>query len=77
MKLLTYYTGLILSILVFQFSFSQTTIEGKVTDQNNQPLFEQILLFRILILEQLLMKRVIWNTVLFQVIQSSLFYYIE
>lgn len=39
MKLLTYYTGLILSILVFQFSFSQTTIEGKVTDQNNQPLF--------------------------------------
>ena len=39
MKLLTYFTGLILSILVFQFSFSQTTIEGKVTDQNNQPLF--------------------------------------
>ncbi len=39
MKFLTYYSGLILSILVFQFSFSQTTIEGKVTDQNNQPLF--------------------------------------
>jgi len=39
MKFLTYYTGLILSILVFQFSFSQTTIEEKVTDQNNQPLF--------------------------------------
>jgi hypothetical protein len=59
MKFLTYYSGLILSNLVFQFSFSQTTIEGKVTDQNNQPLLEQILLFRILILEQLLMKRVI------------------
>jgi hypothetical protein len=39
MKFLTYYTGLVLSILVSQFSFSQTTMEGKVTDQNNQPLF--------------------------------------
>ena len=77
MKLLTYYTGLILSILVFQFSFSQTTIEGKVTDQNNQPLFGANIVIQNTYSGTTTRKRVIWNTVLFQVIQSSLFYYIE
>ena len=34
----TFRLGLILALFIFQLSFSQTRINGKVTTQNNQPL---------------------------------------
>ena len=34
----TFRLGLILALFIFQLSFSQTIINGKVTTQNNQPL---------------------------------------
>ncbi len=35
-------TILTLFLFVFQLSFSQTTLQGLVTDQNNQPLFGEL-----------------------------------